>query len=69
MATNYWASKNVCDFLFPLLKDGARVVNVSSSAGFLGHLGFQTDDVKIGVSTGNEVYVYTVSKKNAVRYF
>ena len=57
METNYWASKNVCDILFPLLKAGARVVNVSSSAGFLGHLGVQTDDMKVDVSahTGNEV--------------
>jgi len=56
METNYWASKNVCDILFPLLKNGARVVNISSSAGFLGHLGVQTDDMKVDVSahTGNE---------------
>jgi carbonyl reductase 1 len=28
--TNYWSTKNVCDILFPILKPGARVVNVSS---------------------------------------
>ena len=31
--TNYWSTKNVCDTLFPILKKGSRVVNVSSSAG------------------------------------
>jgi len=39
LRTNYWSTKNVCDILFPILKPGARVVNVSSSAGFLGNLG------------------------------
>ena len=33
--TNYFGTKQACDILFPLLKPGARVVNVSSSAGFL----------------------------------
>jgi len=33
--TNYFGTKQVCDILFPILKSGARVVNVSSSAGFL----------------------------------
>ena len=33
--TNYFGTKQVCDILFPILKAGARVVNVSSSAGFL----------------------------------
>jgi len=42
--TNYWDNKNVCDILFPILKDGARVVNVSSSAGFLGHIGVHSGD-------------------------
>ena len=35
LATNYWATKEACDILFPILRDGARVVNVSSSAGEL----------------------------------
>ena len=35
VATNYFSVKNTCEHLFPLLKSGARVVNVSSSAGFL----------------------------------
>ena len=35
IATNYFSVKNTCEHLFPLLKSGARVVNVSSSAGFL----------------------------------
>jgi carbonyl reductase 1 len=33
--TNYFGTKQACDLLFPILKPGARVVNVSSSAGFL----------------------------------
>jgi carbonyl reductase 1 len=33
--TNYFSTKNACTVLFPLLKKGARVVNVSSSAGSL----------------------------------
>jgi len=38
LATNYWDNSAACDILFPILKPGARVVNVSSSMGFLGHL-------------------------------
>jgi carbonyl reductase 1 len=38
LKTNYWDTKEACEILFPILKPGARVVNVSSSAGFLGHL-------------------------------
>ena len=33
--TNYWSTKNVCDALFPILRPGARVVNVSSMNGSL----------------------------------
>lgn len=33
--TNYFVTKQACDILFPLLNEGARVVNVSSSCGFL----------------------------------
>lgn len=36
--TNYWGTKEVCDILFPILKPGARVVNMSSSCGFLGKM-------------------------------
>jgi len=39
VGTNYFSNKNTCDLLFPLLKPGARVVNMSSSAGFLGLIG------------------------------
>jgi len=35
IAVNYFGSKQCCEILFPLLRDGARVVNVSSSCGFL----------------------------------
>jgi len=38
LKTNYWNTKQACEILFPILKPGARVVNVSSSAGFLGNL-------------------------------
>jgi len=38
LKTNYYDTKRVCELLFPLLKSGARVVNVSSSVGFLGHI-------------------------------
>jgi len=38
LRTNYWNTKRACEILFPILKPGARVVNVSSSAGFLGNI-------------------------------
>jgi len=44
LATNYWANKRACEILFPILNAGARVVNMSSSAGFLGHLGARSGD-------------------------
>eukprot|EP00091_Calanus_sinicus_P020921 TRINITY_DN5992_c0_g1_i1.p1 TRINITY_DN5992_c0_g1~~TRINITY_DN5992_c0_g1_i1.p1 ORF type:complete len:287 (+),score=74.83 TRINITY_DN5992_c0_g1_i1:49-861(+) len=44
LATNYWANKRACEILFPILKAGARVVNMSSSAGFLGHIGARSGD-------------------------
>jgi len=46
LATNYWNTKRACDLLFPILKPGARVVNVSSSAGFLGCLDRAADKAK-----------------------
>jgi len=46
VTTNYFNNKNACDILFPILKSGARVVNVTSSAGFLGNLGKTGDAVK-----------------------
>ncbi|KAK2702658.1 hypothetical protein QYM36_018739 [Artemia franciscana] len=33
--TNYFSTLNLCNILFPILRPHARVVNVSSSAGFL----------------------------------
>ena len=33
--TNYFGTKQTCEILFPILKPGARVVNVSSCMGFL----------------------------------
>jgi len=38
LATNYWDNGKACDILFPVLKPGARVVNMSSCEGFLGHM-------------------------------
>ena len=38
LGTNYWGTKRVCQILFPILQPGARVVNMSSSAGFLGRM-------------------------------
>ena len=35
LATNYWDNSTACNILFPILKPGARVVNVSSSMGKL----------------------------------
>ena len=43
LATNYWANKRACEILFPILRPGARVVNVSSSMGWLGHLTTETE--------------------------
>lgn len=36
---NFFGTKQCCELLFPLLRDGARVVNVSSAAGFLPYIG------------------------------
>ena len=33
--TNYFGTRMVCKHLFPLLRSGARVVNMSSDSGFL----------------------------------
>ena len=35
LAVNLFATMNVCDVMFPILRPGARVVNISSSAGML----------------------------------
>jgi len=35
LQTNYFDNKRACEHFFPLLRSGARVVNVSSSSGFL----------------------------------
>lgn len=35
LSTNYFGVKHTCHGLFPLLRNGARVVNLSSSCGFL----------------------------------
>lgn len=38
LRVNYFSLRNVCDALYPLLAPGARVVNVSSSAGHLSNI-------------------------------
>ncbi|XP_034836981.1 carbonyl reductase [NADPH] 1-like [Maniola hyperantus] len=35
---NYFCTLSTCEILFPILRDGARVVNVSSSAGHLSNI-------------------------------
>jgi len=45
LATNYWANKRCCEILFLILKPGARVVNMSSSCGYLGHLDSSSNQV------------------------
>jgi carbonyl reductase 1 len=42
--TNYYGTLWLCNALFPLLRQNARVVNVSSSAGHLSHI--KADDLK-----------------------
>jgi len=46
LKTNYWNTKRACEILFPILKPGARVVNVSSALGFLGCLDKATNTDK-----------------------
>jgi hypothetical protein len=38
VSTNYFSVKQTCDILFPILKDGARVVNVSRYLNYPGQL-------------------------------
>jgi len=38
---NYFGTRSVCEELFPLLRPGARVVNVSSSSGGFPKLGYR----------------------------
>ena len=44
LQTNYFNTKLACEQLFPLLRSGARVVNLSSSAGYLPRI--PSDDLK-----------------------
>jgi len=43
--TNYFGLRQACDILFPILRPGARVVNVQSRAGQLGYAKY-SDNVK-----------------------
>lgn len=38
LRVNYFATRELCDTLFPLLRPHARVVNLSSAAGWLGRI-------------------------------
>lgn len=51
IATNYFGVKNTCAKLFPLLRDGARVVNMSSSCGFLQKI--PSDELKAKLASSN----------------
>ena len=48
MAVNYWGTKRVCELLGPVLRTGARMVIVSSSLGWPGHLVTPSDMVTCG---------------------
>jgi len=48
LAINYFATESVCDILFPILKPGARVVNVSSSLGLLSRVKGEELAARIG---------------------
>jgi carbonyl reductase 1 len=41
---NYYGTKRVCETLFPILRENARVINVSSSAGHLSNI--RSDDLR-----------------------
>lgn len=49
LAVNYYATASVCDILFPILRPGARVVNVSSSAGMVTRL--QSPELRARISS------------------
>ena len=46
LRTNYWNFKRVCEILFPILKKGARVVNLTSSVGWLPKVNFPNPTMK-----------------------
>ena len=54
LETNYWANKRACEILFPLLNPGARVVNMSSYCGFLGHIGAKYGDKVVQYNNVND---------------
>ena len=64
--TNYWSTKTVCDILFPILKSGARVVNVSSSAGKVAVMKESPIKAKF-ISSGSTLTVRKRGHKSKVR--
>ena len=49
LGVNYFATASACDILFPILKPGARVVNVGSSAGML--MGIRSEEKRERLSS------------------
>ena len=62
LMTNYLGTKMVCDVLFPILRPGARVVNVSSSMGWLGHLITENEFTTPGDKVHGHVVLIEVNK-------
>ena len=58
IATNYFSVQDCCNQLFPLLRSGARVVNVSSMAGFLGLI--KGADLKSKFASSGSTLTYEV---------
>ena len=52
MATNYWGTRRVCELLGPVLREGARVVMVSSSISCLDYL---VTPCNLGLTCGEKV--------------
>ncbi len=67
LKTNYWSTKNVCDILFPILKPGARVANVSSLAGLLSRMS-DSDMKKKLKSSGGGLTVSNVLTNEAISH-
>ena len=56
LKTNYWDTKAACELLFPVLRAGARVVNMSSALGHLPKLveGVRRPDGAPGIQPGDK---------------
>ena len=56
IATNYFSVQDTCNQLLPLLRSGARVVNVSSAAGYLGLI--KGEELKAKFATSGSTLTY-----------